>query len=85
MYNAFRFWIQPDSGLPLDISSKFQINMALGDITLIENTEKFANMYLPLLWFDIVSILLILPKRFVMKTAETIMTNLDLLITLHSK
>ncbi|CAH2101746.1 unnamed protein product [Euphydryas editha] len=48
-----RFWIQPDSGLPLDISSKFQINMALGDLTLIQNTDKFANMYLPLLWFDI--------------------------------
>ncbi|XP_047542483.1 scavenger receptor class B member 1-like isoform X1 [Vanessa atalanta] len=48
-----RFWIQPDSGLPLDITSKFQINMALGDISLIENTARFANMHLPLLWFDI--------------------------------
>ncbi|XP_045508630.1 scavenger receptor class B member 1-like isoform X1 [Colias croceus] len=48
-----RFWIQPDSGLPLDVSTKFQINMALGDITSIKNSEKFANMYLPLLWFDI--------------------------------
>ncbi|XP_049883746.1 scavenger receptor class B member 1-like isoform X2 [Pectinophora gossypiella] len=48
-----RFWIQPDSGLPIDVSSKFQINMALEDISSIKNTERFANMYLPLLWFDI--------------------------------
>ncbi|KAF9794086.1 hypothetical protein SFRURICE_013551 [Spodoptera frugiperda] len=47
------FWIEPVSGLPLDVSSKFQINMALGDITSIKNAERFANMYLPLLWFDI--------------------------------
>ncbi|KAJ0182963.1 hypothetical protein K1T71_000939 [Dendrolimus kikuchii] len=48
-----RFWIQPDTGLPLDVSSKFQINMALGDISMIQNTERFSNMFLPLLWFDI--------------------------------
>lgn len=47
------FWIQPSSGLPLDISSKFQINMALDDISGIKNADRFANMYLPLLWFDI--------------------------------
>ncbi|XP_039751840.1 scavenger receptor class B member 1-like isoform X2 [Pararge aegeria] len=48
-----RFWVQPDAGLPLDVSSKFQINMALGDISNIRHTEKFSHMYLPLLWFDI--------------------------------
>ncbi|XP_023936964.1 lysosome membrane protein 2 isoform X2 [Bicyclus anynana] len=48
-----RFWVQPNAGLPLDVSSKFQINMALGDISMIRHTEKFSNMYLPLLWFDI--------------------------------
>ncbi|KAL4711287.1 hypothetical protein ACJJTC_019128 [Scirpophaga incertulas] len=48
-----RFWIQPESGLPLDVSSKFQINMALSNISNIDNTGRFANMYLPLLWFDI--------------------------------
>ncbi|XP_028172674.1 lysosome membrane protein 2-like [Ostrinia furnacalis] len=48
-----RFWIQPESGLPLDVSSKFQINMALDDISSIKNAERFSNMYLPLLWFDI--------------------------------
>ncbi|XP_034827680.1 lysosome membrane protein 2-like isoform X1 [Maniola hyperantus] len=48
-----RFWVQPDAGLPLDVSSKFQINMALGDISNIRHVEKFSNLYLPLLWFDI--------------------------------
>ncbi|XP_068621730.1 scavenger receptor class B member 1-like [Battus philenor] len=48
-----RFWVQPDSGLPLDVSAKFQINMALDDISMIKNTERFSNMHLPLLWFDI--------------------------------
>ncbi|XP_073965150.1 scavenger receptor class B member 1-like [Choristoneura fumiferana] len=48
-----RFWIQPESGLPLDVSAKFQINMALGDISRITNAGKFANLYLPMLWFDI--------------------------------
>ncbi|KAM3955586.1 scavenger receptor class B member 1 [Aphomia sociella] len=48
-----RFWIEPASGLPLDVSTKMQINLALGDISSIKNAEKFSNMYLPLLWFDI--------------------------------
>ncbi|XP_075988798.1 scavenger receptor class B member 1-like isoform X1 [Anticarsia gemmatalis] len=47
------FWIEPQSGLPLEVSSKFQINMALGDISSMRNVDKFSNMYLPLLWFDI--------------------------------
>lgn len=52
-----RFWIQPESGLPLQVTSKFQINMALGDLSKMENAQKFSNMYLPMLWFDIVSII----------------------------
>lgn len=48
-----RFWIQPESGLPLEVSSKFQINMALKDISSISHVEKFSNMVLPMLWFDI--------------------------------
>ncbi|XP_053622044.1 scavenger receptor class B member 1-like isoform X1 [Plodia interpunctella] len=48
-----RFWIEPTSGLPLDVSSKMQINMAIGDVSKIKNADKFSNMYLPLLWFDI--------------------------------
>lgn len=57
---SHRFWVEPDSGLPLDVSSKFQINMALGDISMISNTKLFSNMYLPMLWFDIVSIIMFL-------------------------
>lgn len=53
-----RFWIQPESGLPLDVSAKFQINMALDDLSSITNSGRFANLYLPLLWFDIVSVIL---------------------------
>ncbi|KAJ2943334.1 hypothetical protein O0L34_g12141 [Tuta absoluta] len=48
-----RIWMQPDSGLPIDVSVKFQINLAIGDVSSIKNAEKFANMHLPLLWFDI--------------------------------
>ncbi|XP_044735776.1 scavenger receptor class B member 1 isoform X2 [Chrysoperla carnea] len=47
------FHISPDSGLPLNISVKFQINMALGPIAHMAHVERFANMVLPLLWFDI--------------------------------
>ncbi|GBP57039.1 Scavenger receptor class B member 1 [Eumeta japonica] len=48
-----RFWIQPDSGLPLDVSAKIQINMALEDLSSITNAGRFSNIYLPMLWFDI--------------------------------
>ncbi|KAG7295692.1 hypothetical protein JYU34_021976 [Plutella xylostella] len=48
-----RFWLQPESGLPIDVSAKIQINMALGDLSSITNAGRFSNMYLPLLWFDI--------------------------------
>lgn len=48
-------WIQSESGLPLDVSTKIQINMVLEDLTGITNAGKFADMYLPLLWFEIVS------------------------------
>lgn len=44
-----------ESGLPLELSVKMQINMALGDLSNIANTEKFSNLVLPMLWTDIVS------------------------------
>lgn len=50
------FYIQPKSGLPVDLAFRFQINMALQDISSIANVERFANFVLPLLWFEIVSI-----------------------------
>lgn len=49
------FYIQPRSGSPVDLAFRFQINMALQDISRISQVEKFANVILPLLWFEIVS------------------------------
>jgi len=46
------------SGLPLDVTVRFQINMALGDISSIRNAAKFSNMVLPMLWTEFVSIFL---------------------------
>ncbi|XP_025830984.1 scavenger receptor class B member 1 isoform X2 [Agrilus planipennis] len=47
------FVINPESGLPLDVAVRMQINMALGSISTIANTERFSNMVLPLLWTEI--------------------------------
>ncbi|XP_014296232.1 scavenger receptor class B member 1 isoform X1 [Microplitis demolitor] len=47
------FYIQPKSGLPVDLAFRFQINMALQDISRISNVEGFSNLVLPLLWFEI--------------------------------
>lgn len=49
------FYIQPRSGSPVDLAFRFQINMALQDISKITRVEKFADIILPLLWFEIVS------------------------------
>jgi hypothetical protein len=43
------------SGLPLDVSVRFQINMALGDLSGTNRAAKFSNMILPMLWTEIVS------------------------------
>lgn len=50
------FYINPQSGLPVDIAFRFQINMALQDLSPITNSERFADLTVPLLWFEIVSI-----------------------------
>ncbi|XP_047363879.1 scavenger receptor class B member 1-like isoform X2 [Vespa velutina] len=47
------FYIQPQSGLPVDLAFRFQINMALQDIGHMAKVEKFSNFVLPLLWFEI--------------------------------
>ncbi|KAH0550224.1 scavenger receptor class B member 1-like isoform X1 [Cotesia glomerata] len=47
------FYIQPKSGLPVDLAFRFQINMALQDISSISNVEGFSDLVLPLLWFEI--------------------------------
>ncbi|XP_043477908.1 scavenger receptor class B member 1-like isoform X1 [Leptopilina heterotoma] len=47
------FFIQPRSGSPVDLAFRFQINMALQDISRIARVEQFADIILPLLWFEI--------------------------------
>ncbi|XP_011348650.1 scavenger receptor class B member 1 isoform X2 [Ooceraea biroi] len=47
------FFIQPKSGLPVDLAFRFQINMALQDIGHMERMEKFINFTFPMLWFEI--------------------------------
>lgn len=49
------FYIQPRSGLPVDIAFRFQINMALQDVSKIDHVDGFSNLVVPLLWFEIVS------------------------------
>lgn len=56
------FFIQPRSGSPVDLAFRFQINMALQDISRIARVEQFADIILPLLWFEIVSPLLFFSK-----------------------
>jgi len=46
------------SGLPLDVTVRFQINMALGDLNGVSRAAKFSNMVLPMLWTEFVSIFL---------------------------
>ncbi|KAJ8921151.1 hypothetical protein NQ315_013623 [Exocentrus adspersus] len=47
------FVLQPDSGLPIELAVRYQINMALGPIHKIANCERFNDMVLPLLWTEI--------------------------------
>ncbi|KAG7212792.1 hypothetical protein KM043_013051 [Ampulex compressa] len=47
------FYIQPKSGLPADLAFRFQINMALQKIGHMARVEKFSDVTLPLLWFEI--------------------------------
>lgn len=47
------FYIQPQSGLPVDLAFRFQINMVLQDIKHMAKVEKFSDLALPLLWFEI--------------------------------
>lgn len=49
------FVVNPQSGLPLEIAVRMQINMALNDLSSISHAGKFSNMVLPLLWTEIVS------------------------------
>ncbi|KYN07821.1 PREDICTED: scavenger receptor class B member 1-like [Cyphomyrmex costatus] len=47
------FYIQPKSGIPMNLASRFQINMVLQNIGHMAMVEKFPHMTIPLLWFEI--------------------------------
>ncbi|KAJ6648620.1 Scavenger receptor class B member 1 [Pseudolycoriella hygida] len=47
------FMIQPKSGLPLSLSVKLQINMAMRDVNNMAHVERFSNLVVPMLWFEI--------------------------------
>lgn len=44
------------SGLPLKLSVKMQINLAMHDVSNMAHVERFSNIVLPMLWFEIVRI-----------------------------
>lgn len=43
------------SGLPLELKVKFQINMAMRDVSNMAHVEKFSDIVIPMVWFEIVS------------------------------
>ncbi|XP_073977460.1 scavenger receptor class B member 1-like isoform X1 [Rhodnius prolixus] len=47
------FIINEESGLPLNLSVRMQINMAFTDLSTMANVQRFSNMILPMLWTDI--------------------------------
>ncbi|CAH1403132.1 unnamed protein product [Nezara viridula] len=47
------FVINEESGLPLNVSVKMQINMVFDDLSKISNVPRFSHRILPMLWMDI--------------------------------
>ncbi|XP_030377493.1 scavenger receptor class B member 1 isoform X2 [Scaptodrosophila lebanonensis] len=47
------FVIQPESGLPLSLSVKVQINMHFKDLHSFPRVSKFSHLTAPMLWFEI--------------------------------
>ncbi|XP_049317422.1 scavenger receptor class B member 1 isoform X1 [Bactrocera dorsalis] len=47
------FVVQPESGLPLSISAKVQINMHFDDLSAFRQVSRFSHLTVPMLWFDI--------------------------------
>ncbi|KAK6644987.1 hypothetical protein RUM43_001263 [Polyplax serrata] len=46
------FVIQPETGLPLEVAVRMQINMAFGDLSPMARVGRFKHMVLPLLWTE---------------------------------
>lgn len=57
----FLFVLLQTSGLPLRLSAKFQINLAMSDVKTMAHVEKFSHLTIPMLWFEIG--LMELPER----------------------
>ncbi|XP_043063816.1 scavenger receptor class B member 1 isoform X1 [Drosophila ficusphila] len=47
------FIIQPESGLPLSLTVKVQINMHFKDLSNFPKVSRFSHLTAPMLWFDI--------------------------------
>lgn len=39
--------------MPLKLSARFQINMAMSDVNSMAHVEKFSHLTIPMLWFEI--------------------------------
>ncbi|XP_055908246.1 scavenger receptor class B member 1 isoform X2 [Eupeodes corollae] len=51
--HSSHFVIQPESGLPLELSVKIQINMHMRNVRSMNKVERFSDLTFPMLWFEI--------------------------------
>lgn len=51
--HSSEFIVQPESGLPLSISVKVQINMHFKDLSAYSRLRRFNHLTVPMLWFEI--------------------------------
>lgn len=49
------FKLSQETGMPTQLYVRIQINIALGDISNMANTEYCSNQVIPLVWTEIVS------------------------------
>ncbi|XP_065358409.1 scavenger receptor class B member 1 isoform X1 [Calliphora vicina] len=51
--HSSEFIVQPESGLPLSLSVKVQINMHFHDLSAYSRVKRFNHLTVPMLWFEI--------------------------------
>ncbi|XP_046808275.1 scavenger receptor class B member 1 isoform X3 [Lucilia cuprina] len=51
--HSSEFIVQPESGLPLSLSVKVQINMHFRDLSAYSRVKRFSHLTVPMLWFEI--------------------------------
>ncbi|KAM7351909.1 scavenger receptor class B member 1 isoform 2-T2 [Cochliomyia hominivorax] len=51
--HSSEFIVQPESGLPLSLSVKVQINMHFNDLSVYSRVRRFNHLTVPMLWFEI--------------------------------